>query len=380
MVKRRTRGQNEGSIYQRQDGRWVAVLNLGWKNGKRDRKYLYGKTRAEVAEKLNARLRDRHQGLPISSERLTVAQFLDRLLEDVVKPKCQPSTYGSYAGHVRLHIVPALGRRPLAKLSPQDVQQMLQTKLAAGLSPRTVQSYRTTLRVALARAVKWGLIARNVAALVDPPRVERVERKAPSPEEVRRLLDAARGNRHEALYTVAVALGLRQGEALALRWQDIDFDNRTLRVRWALQRINGELRFKEPKTQASRRTIALPDATVAALRAHKVRQLEERLVAGTKWQDHDLVFPSRKGTPYDASELREQFYKLLSRAGLPHYRFHDLRHCCASLLLAQQVPPRVVMEILGHTQISTTMDLYSHVMPAARRNAADLMDRILAGA
>jgi integrase len=317
--------------------------------------------------------------MPVSDDRLTVEDFLTRWLEDVVRPTRQPGTYGNYRKDVRQHIVPAIGRRPLSKLTAVDVQRLLQLKVDAGLSPRTVQGIRATLRAALSRAVKWNIVPRNVAALVDPPRGERTERQPLTPEQARCLLDAAKGNRHEALYTVAVALGLRQGEALALRWSDVDLDGRALRVRRSLCRVTGEgLVFKEPKTKASRRTIDLPDATVAALRAHKVRQLEERLIAGGAWEDHDLVFPSRKGTPYDAGELREQFGKLLKRAGLPHQRFHDLRHCCASLLLAQGVPARVVMEILGHTQISTTMDLYSHVMPAARREAADLMDRALA--
>ncbi len=372
------RGQNEGSIHKRADGRWAAAISLGYKDGRRDRKYFYGRTRREVQEKLTAALRDQQRGLPIvADERLTVGQFLARWLEDVVKPARQPGTYENYAKDVRLHLTPALGRHPLAKLGPEHVQAMMRAKLVAGLSPRTVQGIRGTLRTALNRAVKWNLVARNVATLVDPPRGARVERATLTPDQARQLLDAAKGDRLEALYTVAVALGLRQGEALGLQWADIDLDPRTLRVRRSLSRYDGKLRFKEPKTAASRRVIDLPGATLAALRAHRVRQLEERLLAGAKWQEHDLVFPSRKGTPYEPSELREQWYKLLKRAELPHFRFHDLRHCCASLLLAQGVPARVVMEILGHTQISTTMDLYAHVMPAARREAADLMDRVL---
>ena len=373
------RGQNEGTIHKRADGRWAAAISLGYANGRRDRKYFYGKTRREVQEKLTAALRDRQRGLPIiADERLTVGQFLDRWLADVVKPARQPGTYQNYAKDVLLHLAPALGRHPLAKLGPEHVQAMMRAKLDAGLSPRTVQGIRGTLRTALNRAVKWNLVTRNVATLVDPPRGARVERATLTPDQARQLLDAAKGDRLEAFYTVAVALGLRQGEALGLKWEDVDLDARTLRVRRSLSRFDGKLRFKEPKTAASRRAIDLPAATVAGLRAHRVRQLEERLLAGAKWQEHDLIFPSRKGTPYDPGELREQWYKLLKRAELPHFRFHDLRHCCASLLLAQGVPARVVMEILGHTQIGTTMNLYAHVMPAARREAADLMDGILA--
>jgi len=378
---RRKRGQNEGSIYQRQDGRWVSVLNLGWKNGKRDRRYYYGTTRREVQEKLTAALRDRQQGLPVPAEGLRVGTFLDRWLSDIVAPARQPSTYQQYASVVRLYLTPSLGRHSLAKLGPEHVQAMMRAQLAAGLSPRTVQGIRGTLRTALTSAMKWGLVARNVATLVDPPPSAHVERQTLTPTEARRLLDAAKGDRFEALYSVALALGLRQGEALGLHWSDIDFDGRTLRVRSALYRQKGRgLVLKEPKTSASRRTINLPEATVVALRAHRARQLQDRLLAGAEWRNTDLVFTTLHGGPMDAGEIRERFYKLLGRAGLPHQRFHDLRHCCASLLLAQRVPTRVVMEILGHTQISTTMDLYSHVMPAARQEAADLMDRILGAA
>jgi len=356
----------------------VASVNLGWQDGKRKRKSVYGATRKQVSEELTKLLHDHQRGLPIPTGRLTVEQFLERWLEDVVRPSKQPGTYGNYRTTVERHLVPSLGRSQLAKLEAHHVQQMLQAKSDAGLKPRTVQGIQGVLRVALNRALKWGLVARNVATLVEPPRAEHIERRPFTPEQVRQLLDAVKGDRLEAVITVAVALGLRQGEILALRWDDVDLEARALRVRRSLARFDGKLRFKEPKTAASRRTIDLPEATVKALREHHKRQKEDRLLAGGKWQEHNLVFPSRKGTPLDPSELREQWYKLLKRAGLPHRRFHDLRHCCASLLLLQGVPARVVMEILGHTQIGTTMNLYAHVMPAARAEAAALMDQVLA--
>lgn len=375
MTKQKQRGHNEGSIYQRQDGRWVAAVTID-ATGKR--KSFYGTTRKGVAQKLTDALKQQQQGLPVAFERQTVAQFLDRWLADEVKPNRQPKTYQSYADTVRVHITPDLGRHQVAKLTPQHVQALLATKQASGLSPRSVAYVPTVLRIALNRALKWGVVARNVAALVDPPTVERVEVRPLTPDQARRLLDAAQGDRLEALYTVALALGLRLGEALGLRWEDIDLDARELRVRVALQRIDGKLQLKEPKTAKSRRTVTMPTATVAAIRGHRVRQLEERLLAGSRWQDSGLVFTSTIGTPLEPSNVLKQFKALLARADLPKQRFHDLRHCCASLLLAQNVPPRVVIDILGHSQIATTMDLYSHVMPAAHRDAADLMDSFLA--
>jgi len=222
-------------------------------------------------------------------------------------------------------------------------------------------------------------VGRNVATLVDPPRSQRPDVTPLSPLQARAFLMAAQGDRLEALYSVAIALGLRQGEALGLRWADVDLDAGTLRVRHALQRIDGTLQLVEPKTKRSRRTIPMPPTVTATLRAHRVRQREERLVAGARWQEHDLIFPSTIGTPADARNVVRRFHAILDRAGLPAMRFHDLRHTCASLLLAQHIPPRVVMEILGHSNISMTLDIYSHVTPALQREAAQGMETLLVG-
>lgn len=375
-MMRKKRGQNEGGCYQRKDGRWEATLSLGIVNGKPKRKSFYAPTKAEAMRLMRDAQRQHEQGIPVDVPRQTVAQFLDRWLEDSVKPTVRPKTHHSYAQLVRLHLTPALGHHQLAKLAPQHVQAMLNAKLAAGLSPRTVQYLRAVLRRALGQALKWGLVARNVATLVDPPRSVQHEMTFLSPDQARAFLNAARGDRLEALYSVAVALGLRQGEALGLRWGDVDLDAGTITVRVALQRIDGKLQLVEPKTAQSRRTVAVPSSVAVALREHRVRQLEERLLAGARWQDRGLVFPSTIGTPLDARNVVRHFKAVLSSARLPDMRWHDLRHTCASLLLAQKVPPRVVMETLGHSQIGMTMR-YSHVIPEAQREVADLMDRLL---
>ncbi len=367
------RGHNEGHIYHRDDGRWEAKLSLP--NGKR--KSFYARSRKEAQDALRAAQRDLDAGLDLGTAKRTVAAFLDHWLVDVAKPSVRPKTYASYSQLVRLHLKPALGHHQLSKLSPQHIQMMMNGKSAAGLSPRTVQYLRAVLRRALGQALKWGLVGRNVATLVDPPRSQRSEVTPLSPLQARAFLMAAQGDRLEALYSVAIALGLRQGEALGLRWADVDLDAGTLRVRHALQRIDGTLQLVEPKTKRSKRTIPMPPSVVTALRAHRVRQLEERLIAGSRWREYDFVFPSTIGTPADARNIVRRFHALLDRAGLPSMRFHDLRHTCASLLLAQHVPPRVVMETLGHSQIALTMDTYSHVMPVMQREAATLMDQLL---
>jgi integrase len=272
---------------------------------------------------------------------------------------------------------PITGRISLAKLTPQQVQTFLNERLSSGLSGRTVQHIRTVLRTALNQAVRWGLIVRNAAALTEPPRIENYEIQPITPEEARKFLDAIKEDRLEALFTVALALGLRRGEALGLRWQDINFEQRTLRVNTSLQRINGKLLLSELKTKNSRRVLHMPELLIRKLREHRGRQLEDKLLAGSRWHENDLVFPSSIGTPLEPRNLNRHFDQLLSKAGLHHFRLHDLRHYCASLLLAQGVAMKVVSEILGHTQISTTADIYTHILPEIKKEALDLIGRIL---
>jgi integrase len=293
-------------------------------------------------------------------------------LEQAAKPRVRPATYAMYTLMVTKHLIPNIGEVPLEKLTPRHVQTMLNAKAAAGLAPRSVHRFRAVLRTALNQAVRWGDVPRNVAALTDPPRVEAHAITFLDAAQAGRLLAAAAGEPLQALYTVAIALGLRQGEALGLRWQDVDLEARQLHVRHALQRIDGKLQLVEPKTTLSRRTITMPAAVINALREHQRRQLKEQMRI-----DGGFVFAHPDGSPLDGTVVTHQFQKLLKRAGLPRIRFHDLRHSCASLLLAHGISARMVMETLGHSNISTTMDIYSHVMPSLRHEAADAMDRVL---
>lgn len=228
--------------------------------------------------------------------------------------------------------------------------------------------------------MRWRMVHYNAAAMVSTPRVTRREVLVLTPANARLLLDAARGDRLEALYSVALALGLRQGEALGLKWADINLETGVLRVRRASQRVPHQgTQLVETKTERSRRALVMPPIVINALCAHRGRQAVERLAAGERWVDLDLVFPSERGTLADGPNVTHRFHKLLTRAGLPAMRFHDLRHACASLLLVQGVHPRVVMETLGHSQISLTMNTYSHVLPVLQREAADRMEAVLAG-
>jgi integrase len=278
--------------------------------------------------------------------------------------------------------VPGLGRIPLQQLAPAHVRSFLRAKAeepgfrGRPLSDRTVQYIHAVLRRALERARKDELVIRNVASLVDPPRVRRAEVQPLTVEQAALLLDAVRDDRLFALYAVALGVGLRRGEGLGLRWSDIDFDNDTLCVAVSLQRLDGELLLTEPKTARSKRTIPLPGACIEALAEHRQRQKEEEAAAPVWLNDWNLVFTTTIGTPLDPQNVLHHFQAVCQKIGLRRLRFHDLRHTCASLLLAQGVDARVIMDTLGHSVIGTTLNLYTHVMPATQRDAARKMDSL----
>jgi integrase len=273
--------------------------------------------------------------------------------------------------------VPTLGRAELVELSPQQVQEMLNQKFHDGLSAKTVQSIRGVLRTALNEAMRWDLLGRNVAALARPPRSQPKPISPFTPDQARRLLTAARNDRLGALYAVALAMGLRQGEALGLTWDRVDFDNGLIRVERQLQRRDGGLQLVDLKTRQSVRTLPMPHSIAENLKQHRAGQGKERDLAGKRWRETGLVFTTTIGTGLDGPNVTKGFQRLLRSAGLERRRFHDLRHSCATLLLIQNVQPRVVMEILGHSQISLTMNTYSHVLPGLKRDAAATMEEIL---
>ena len=306
-----------------------------------------------------------------------MAEFLDQWLTEVVRPNVRPWTYKGYEVHVRLHLTPSIGHVPLDKLTPLHVQQLLNAKKRDGLSAKSIRYIRGTLQTALNQAVRWELLTRNPASLVDGPRVGHYEIRPFTPEEARTFLTAMKGDRLEALYSVALTMGLRQGEALGLCWKEVDLEMGYLRVSQQLQRFDGETRLVEPKTARSRRTLALPASIGRVLKEHRNWQQSERAAAGEKWTETGLVFTTPNGKPIDATKVSKDFHRHLDRAGLTQRRFHDLRHSCATLLLVQGVSPRVVMEVLGHSQISLTMNTYTHVLPELRRQAADRMDELL---
>jgi integrase len=370
----RKRGNGEGSIYKRRDGRWVGQYLVYTAQGPKYR-YLYGKTRAAVAEKLTKAMADRNAGFVFDAGNLTVGEYLDRWLSDSVRGTVRPSTVERHEINIRVHIAPAMGRVKLKALTPAHVRSLHREKLDAGLAPATARKIHSTLHKALSQAVSDGLIPRN-AADVTAPRPAPKEMRPLSEAEARVFLNVAResGDRFESLYVLAISTGLRRGELLGLRWDDVDLERGTLRVGRSLVREGGRHTVGETKTRRGRRQVNLTPRTVSALKAHRKHQLEERMKLAGLHEDYGLVFSTRVGTPMNPENLVQRSFKpLLKKAGLPEIRFHDLRHTCATLLLGRGVHPKLVQELLGHATIAMTLDYYSHYLPSMGDQASGAM-------
>jgi len=373
----RRRGNGEGSITRRKDGLYMARYWVETSQGPK-RKTIYGKKREEVADKLARALAERADGIFYDDENVTVGEYLDSWLKGSVRGSVRQSTFDRYEIAVRVHIKPALGRLKLKKLTPAHLAGFYQDRLAAGSAPASVNKLHVTVNKALDQAVRWRMIPRNVAEAVKAPRPAPPEMRPLSPAEARTLLETARGDRLEALYVLAVQTGMRQGELLALKWQDVDLDNAAVSVRRTITMSKGRILLGELKTKKSRRTIRLTDAAVQALRDHLAHQVEEIGRLGDLYKDQGLVFASQVGTPINPTNLRRRsFAALLQRARLPKIRFHDLRHTCATLLLCRNVHPKYVQELLGHANIAITLDTYSHVIPGMGNQTARAMEDVL---
>jgi integrase len=374
------RGYGEGSIFQRADRRWTGTIDLGFAGGKRRRKSVYGKSKREVQVKLAAARRKADDNNPLPNERLTLAAYLRQWVADIGQ-RVRPHTQSWYGDMLRLHIIPGLGQRPLARLSAAEIEAFYTKKLET-LSPRSVGHLHRILHKALQDALRLGRVAHNPCAAVQPPSVPRKEVQALSPEEARQLLAAAAGDPLEALYILAVTCGLRQSELLALRWPDVDFERGKLRVQRGLRRLKGGGWVeREPKSATSRRVVTLTPLALDALRRHRAQQVERRLAA-LAWDESwdGLVFSNEVGRPIEASNLlRRSYFPLLERAGLRRVKFHALRHSAASLLLVQGVHPRVVAEMLGHSSVSLTLNTYSHLVADLQTEAAAAMQSLLTG-
>jgi integrase len=376
MAKKKANG--EGSIYRRKDGRWVGQYTVQTPKGPKIR-YIYGKTKAAVRIKLTKVMADRDRGLVFDTGSRTLGEYLDCWLKDSVRDAVKPSTYASYSRLTHGHLIPALGSNKLQGLTPDHVRYFRRSKLEAGLSTRTVQYLLTILRKALQQAVEDGLLPRNVAQGLKVKQVRKNEIRYLLPEQAKTLLRAARDDRLEALYVLAIHTGLRQGELLGLKWEDINLETGMLSVKRTLSAAKGSPRFTAPKTTHSRRSVKLTPRAIEALNHHQLAQNEQKSRLGSLWQDNDLVFPSIKGTPLNRHNLIFRSFKpLLKKAGLPHsVRFHDLRHTAATLLISKGLDAKIVQETLGHSSVIITLDIYAHLLPGRRDEATKAMEDAL---
>ena len=298
---------------------------------------------------------------------------------DGIRTSVSPRTWTRYEQLVRCHATPVFGKATLEKITPQQLQRLYADLARAGAGQGTVLQVHAVLHRAFKQALLWNLIPRNPADAVSRPKQRRQEMTTLTPEQARKLLAAARGDRLEALYVLAVTTGMRQGELLGLRWKDIDLELGMIHLQASLQRTKDGFEFVQPKTHRSRRQVMLTTVARDSLKRHRISQTAERLVKGEVWENSDdLVFTNLVGRPLDGTFLlRKCFRPLLKRAGLPTIRFHDLRHTAATLLLGQGVHPKIVSEMLGHSTINITLDLYSHVTPTMQKEAVQALDAIL---
>jgi integrase len=364
----------------------VAHDDNGRPKYRQTRRTVTGATQGEVTDKLD-KLRQLIEEGPAVPPEATVARYLEHWISDVLPlSNLAQTTRDQYERIARLYVMPTIGRKRLDQLQPADVRRMLGKLRDQGLSPATIRQARSVLSRALRTAEADGLIARNPARLVDGVKQDAREGRTLTPEQARTLLSASQGHEYEALVPVLLSLGLRKGEALGMSWRDVELDSPTPRlgVRRALKKDGrGGLYLDEPKTARSRRTVRLPAPLVDTLRAHRARQAEQRLAFGAgwggHWSTHDLVFTNSVGAPLDPDRVNRKIQDLTEEAGLGRWTPHELRHSAASLLLAQGVPLKTVSELLGHSSIRVTADVYGHLLDDARAEAATAMESALWG-
>ena len=373
-----------GHLVKRAKGSWSVVVDVGVDpaTGRRRQKwYTVRGTRHDAERFLAAKLHEVTTGQWVEPANVTLAVYLEDWLEQAAT-QVRPSTWESYKIMVRRHIAPALGGIALQRLTAMDVQRWCRQQLATGrqdgrgqaLSARTVRYMYAVLRMALRRALKLGLVSRDVTGLAQPPRVERRELPSFDHDVALHLVRASEGARIHLPILLALMTGMRRGEIFGLTWSSVDLERGTLEIRQTL--LAGK-RLAVPKTDRARRRVAVSPGIVAALKAQHRQQAEYRLVLGADYDDHDLVICLEDGRPWDPAGAGQMFRRLVRRAGLDGLRFHDMRHLHATHLLREGIHPKVVADRLGHSHIAVTLDTYSHVLPDLQREAAEVAETIL---
>ena len=367
------------TYYVERDGKIFARLCYTDSNGKRQQKWKLVETKTKAKELVDEWRQQIKGGTESFEHKGTVDEFLDRWLE-TEKTRIAEGHYEGCVGLLRLYVRPVLGSKKLSDLKPLHVQGMINGMVARGLSPRTVRYAHSILFRALKRAIRWRMIVSNPADDLELPKQVRREMQALTPEEAKAFLLGCKQDKYGLMFALALITGMRPEEYMGLQWSDIDFQRQALSIQRVVvwKRWKSEWYFCEPKTPRSRRTIPLPSGLVSKLLEWQEHQEEWSGKVKEKWQNYNLVFPSDIGTPLSPRNLQRRHFKpLLVKAGLPDIRLYDLRHSCATLLLAAGENPKVVSERLGHASIVLTLDTYSHVLPTMQKSATDRLESIL---
>lgn len=377
-----------GHIIKRYKNSYTIVLNLGLDpaTGTPKQQWISIKgTKKDAERRLSDLLHQIDTGTFMKPGKTTLGEFLERWLKDYVWPNLAPRTAEGYEHIIRRHLIPALGNIPLMQLKPEHLQHYYSDKLSSGrcdgkggLSPSTVKHHHVTLHTALENAVKWGLLSRNPADAVSTPRSQRPEWHTLSEDNIKTLLEAAKATPYYALFYLAIFTGMRRSELLALRWCDVDLLLCQIHVTHSLHHMrNGEIVFRSPKTDKSRRMIALSPSAALVLREHKEKQKATRVMLGMILMDDDLIFSDIHGKPLLPNSVTHAWIKMVRRIGLDGVRLHDARHSHASLMLKAGIHPKIVQERLGHSSIQITLDTYSHVAPGLQEAAAARFDELV---
>lgn len=398
--------QTTSTLYRGADGHWHARVTMGRRpDGSTERKHVQRRSKAELRDAVRDLERRRDAGTYVwTRDDVTLGQWLEHWLESVLPMTARWKTLSTYRSQLRVHVIPALGPWRLSELRPEPLEEHYRCMQTDGHSTHVIRAVHRVLRSSLNEAVRRRRLATNPALVARPPRADDVEVEPLSVEESRRVLAAAQWTLHPARWSIALSLGLRQGEALGLLWSHVDLDDGVLRIRRSVQRhtwehgcpvvdgspscgrkrgaecehrTGGGLQLVEPKTKASKRTIVLPQQLVDELRAHRVVVNRRRLAAGSRWDStHELVFPAPNGGLIDPARDHTEWKALLRKAGVREVRLHDARHTAATLLLLQNVDIRTVMSIMGWTEMATAQR-YTHAVDELRRRAARQMGALL---
>lgn len=380
------RSNGEGTIYKRNDGRWCAAFF----DDENKRHFVYGRTQAEVKKKLKAKMEDPNSGRKKDQEIQILEEWTKYFLETYKKNELKESTYAEYLALYRKHIKGSLiGKEKLEKITSNQFQEFYNKKQEEGYNAKTIKHMYTLVNSALNKAVQLKMIKDNVNNCVILPKIEAYKTDILTVEEVKKLLTEAKDEKLYPIVIVAVHCGLRRGECMALKWKNIDFDAAEVHIEGSLCKVmkeiqsDGQMSYEykilSPKTTKSKRTIPLLPAAIEALKIQKRRQEEDKILYADIYDDQDLVFARYNGGYLNQRGFLDEYKSLLKKYGIREVRFHDLRHTFASLLLESGESPKIIQELLGHSTITTTMDIYAHVTKKSKINAIEKFSQLVEG-